>query len=107
MFFFFQAEDGIRDLYVTGVQTCALPILLALVLLLPAAAQTTTLFASALASADSKAEPRLPSPPRLMLTTRAPFAIRSEERRVAKEWKSRETPATFNASRSSAHTATY
>src|SRR5438874_1190243 len=25
-FFFFQAEDGIRDLYVTGVQTCALPI---------------------------------------------------------------------------------
>src|SRR5688572_32878406 len=27
MFFFFQAEDGIRDLTVTGVQTCALPIL--------------------------------------------------------------------------------
>src|SRR5690349_19058937 len=27
LFFFFQAEDGIRDLYVTGVQTCALPIL--------------------------------------------------------------------------------
>src|SRR5206468_7423747 len=26
--FFFQAEDGIRDLIVTGVQTCALPILL-------------------------------------------------------------------------------
>src|SRR5204863_1307715 len=25
-YFFFQAEDGIRDLYVTGVQTCALPI---------------------------------------------------------------------------------
>src|SRR2546430_5020161 len=25
-FFFFQAEDGIRDLTVTGVQTCALPI---------------------------------------------------------------------------------
>src|SRR6202040_947420 len=25
--FFFQAEGGIRDLYVTGVQTCALPIL--------------------------------------------------------------------------------
>src|SRR5438874_5541585 len=24
--FFFQAEDGIRSLYVTGVQTCALPI---------------------------------------------------------------------------------
>src|SRR2546427_5865939 len=28
VFFFFQAEDGIRDLTVTGVQTCALPIYL-------------------------------------------------------------------------------
>src|SRR5438445_1528735 len=28
VFFFFQAEDGIRDIGVTGVQTCALPILL-------------------------------------------------------------------------------
>src|SRR2546430_15412564 len=28
VFFFFQAEDGIRDLTVTGVQTCALPICL-------------------------------------------------------------------------------
>src|SRR5688500_20410065 len=28
-FFFFQAEDGIRDYKVTGVQTCALPILVA------------------------------------------------------------------------------
>ena len=27
IFFFFQAEDGIRDYKVTGVQTCALPIL--------------------------------------------------------------------------------
>src|SRR5207244_8856275 len=27
VFFFFQAEDGIRDDLVTGVQTCALPIL--------------------------------------------------------------------------------
>src|SRR5205085_8063543 len=26
LYFFFQAEDGIRDLTVTGVQTCALPI---------------------------------------------------------------------------------
>src|SRR2546425_3521827 len=26
LFFFFQAEDGIRDKLVTGVQTCALPI---------------------------------------------------------------------------------
>src|SRR5688500_19523845 len=28
LFFFFQAEDGIRDYKVTGVQTCALPILI-------------------------------------------------------------------------------
>src|SRR3989440_6271804 len=36
--FFFQAEDGIRDLIVTGVQTCALPISLAglIALTLPA-----------------------------------------------------------------------
>src|SRR5256884_3701983 len=31
-FFFFQAEDGIRDVAVTGVQTCALPIWRALVI---------------------------------------------------------------------------
>src|SRR5215211_8112211 len=31
-FFFFQAEDGIRDHCVTGVQTCALPILQLVVL---------------------------------------------------------------------------
>src|SRR5256884_7069910 len=30
VFFFFQAEDGIRDVAVTGVQTCALPILIGL-----------------------------------------------------------------------------
>jgi len=34
--FFFQAEDGIRDLIVTGVQTCALPILGGLVAMLVA-----------------------------------------------------------------------
>src|SRR5258708_17584544 len=32
-FFFFQAEDGIRDDLVTGVQTCALPILIGVFLL--------------------------------------------------------------------------
>src|SRR2546429_6921379 len=30
--FFFQAEDGIRDVAVTGVQTCALPILTSMVM---------------------------------------------------------------------------
>src|SRR2546430_12145047 len=33
IFFFFQAEDGIRDLTVTGVQTCALPICIVVVCL--------------------------------------------------------------------------
>src|SRR5438445_2648678 len=34
-FFFFQAEDGIRDIGVTGVQTCALPISLAVAMQWP------------------------------------------------------------------------
>src|SRR2546422_2248142 len=38
LFFFFQAEDGIRDVAVTGVQTCALPIYLRRVLRAPAVA---------------------------------------------------------------------
>src|SRR5690606_40170881 len=33
-FFFFQAEDGIRDFHVTGVQTCALPILAFIVIVI-------------------------------------------------------------------------
>src|SRR2546427_11633023 len=39
-FFFFQAEDGIRDLTVTGVQTCALPILFEFWLLVRAVRST-------------------------------------------------------------------
>src|SRR5204863_5051565 len=69
-FFFFQAEDGIRDLYVTGVQTCALPISLFeelfQELLLKLARGGLGLFALDL-GAD----------------------IRSEERRVGKECRSR------------------
>src|SRR5690606_39853320 len=34
--FFFQAEDGIRDFHVTGVQTCALPILEGALRIMPA-----------------------------------------------------------------------
>src|SRR2546422_10163155 len=33
LFFFFQAEDGIRDVAVTGVQTCALPIFVVVLIL--------------------------------------------------------------------------
>src|SRR2546427_12791466 len=43
LFFFFQAEDGIRDLTVTGVQTCALPISIASVLVVPADSALQTL----------------------------------------------------------------
>src|SRR5256885_13991168 len=39
LFFFFQAEDGIRDYKVTGVQTCALPILVELVTVRPQSRQ--------------------------------------------------------------------
>src|SRR2546426_5039112 len=42
LFFFFQAEDGIRDYKVTGVQTCALPISMAQALL-PRYAQAQTI----------------------------------------------------------------
>src|SRR5256885_4151783 len=37
IFFFFQAEDGIRDYKVTGVQTCALPICVVITFAVPVA----------------------------------------------------------------------
>src|SRR2546430_3305002 len=40
--FFFQAEDGIRDLTVTGVQTCALPISLRIFLAVCIAVRSTS-----------------------------------------------------------------
>src|SRR5438874_9991202 len=58
--FFFQAEDGIRDLYVTGVQTCALPISMSIVC--PSAGSSAALWR--------------------MTSTAA--CLRSEERRVGK-----------------------
>src|SRR5688572_32014437 len=76
-FFFFQAEDGIRDLTVTGVQTCALPIL---VVKHPAVIEKAVVTT------------RSPIP------TPAPSASlfaadkRSEERRVGKECRSRWSP---------------
>src|SRR6516225_7237226 len=60
--FFFQAEDGIRDCHVTGVQTCALPILVV----------SSALYFRVTRRADGQSERcNLPS-------------IRSEERRVGK-----------------------
>src|SRR5437870_6151446 len=66
-FFFFQAEDGIRDGHVTGVQTCALPIL------------------RAHAPAQGVGE-------RLRERDRVALDGRSEERRVGKEWRSALSP---------------
>src|SRR5205809_5334745 len=70
-FFFFQAEDGIRDVAVTGVQTCALPILV-------------PHFSSALMLVGEVRNHTRPA------HTSKPS--RSEERRVGKECRSRWSP---------------
>src|SRR5204863_5356733 len=72
--FFFQAEDGIRDLYVTGVKTCALPISLLLSLVNDALARRLASSAS-LTSESSRV-------PAWWIFWRS---SRSEERRVGKE----------------------
>src|SRR5206468_8613591 len=75
-FFFFQAEDGIRDLIVTGVQTCALPI------------SFSNICTAILFLGDRTPFP-LRSLPKLAPTGRG---NRSEERRVGKECRSRWSP---------------
>src|SRR5439155_11805057 len=92
--FFFQAEDGIRDGHVTGVQTCALPISLLLqVQLVEAYMKEQGLFHS-----GTTAEPVYSDTLSLDLSTVEPSLagprrpqdrVRSEERRVGKECKSR------------------
>src|SRR5699024_11240587 len=71
-FFFFQAEDGIRDRNVTGVQTCALPISLS----------------STASSRLSNPFSSFSSPPTRRMRETC-FPARSEERRVGKECRSR------------------
>src|SRR5256886_6205989 len=91
-FFFFQAEDGIRDLTVTGVQTCALPIFEDGVELVHDARRTL--------EGGGKRELRVNVEVALVLlgdeTTWKPDADearhRSEERRVGKECRSRWSP---------------
>src|SRR5438034_9739778 len=73
-FFFFQAEDGIRDHCVTGVQTCALPISRAL------RAAVRRRIALRLESRVQDVWPIMPG------------SERSEERRVGKECRSRWSP---------------
>src|SRR2546430_13648803 len=93
--FFFQAEDGIRDLTVTGVQTCALPISLAF-------PDWETLPTSSLGGRRSTTEldisntglscsRRLTNGKWPCSDASTPFS-RSEERRVGKECRSRWSP---------------
>src|SRR3712207_7879032 len=92
-FFFFQAEDGIRDIGVTGVQTCALPIF---PLLGEGTGGSTSLYGAALERffpedfAPSMYFGDLPE----ASTADWPFQFgdRSEERRVGKECRSRWSP---------------
>src|SRR5207253_3698934 len=70
--FFFQAEDGIRDGHVTGVQTCALPIWK------PRLRVPLPMRLSMIASSAPNAPPQM----------KRTFAVRSEERRVGKECRS-------------------
>src|SRR2546430_4459096 len=96
VYFFFQAEDGIRDLTVTGVQTCALPISQSqarLVLELldflnePAIVQEEGRARVVVALDQRMADEYFPRFDRV----HGPV-VRSEERRVGKECRSRWSP---------------
>src|SRR5690348_17845634 len=84
-FFFFQAEDGIRDGRVTGVQTCALPISKLACRLGPER------MAVALLLRRRRVRPR--ARPFEWIAAVLDLALqRSEERRVGKECRSRWSP---------------
>src|SRR2546428_7365689 len=87
--FFFQAEDGIRDLIVTGVQTCALPIFRTT----PSWVRTTARRAGCTddAAAGGALGGQALSRPRQPVR-RVAEGRRSEERRVGKECRSRWSP---------------
>src|SRR3989442_10105426 len=90
-FFFFQAEDGIRDADVTGVQTCALPIFAASVAAGAGAQQRR----EGPCAADVKkfcgdVKPGQGAIAKCMKAHEA--ELRSEERRVGKECRSRWSP---------------
>src|SRR5207253_8678464 len=86
LFFFFQAEDGIRDGHVTGVQTCALPICL------PAAAQAITTTDAFPKTAVRRLRLGGRSVTVAALGKGGGMIARSEERRVGKECRSRWSP---------------
>src|SRR5690349_23677803 len=85
LFFFFQAEDGIRVLYVTGVQTCALPIYRAGAMYLTQAVEWVSGLAAQVPDGVTAA---------VTAGVRLDDALRgrSEERRVGKECRSRWSP---------------
>src|SRR5436305_4410306 len=90
-FFFFQAEDGIRDADVTGVQTCALPILsIANSCNIPATAQSVVLNATVVPNEPMQYLTLWPEgEDRPTVSTLNASDGRSEERRVGKECRSR------------------
>src|SRR3712207_8236879 len=94
-FFFFQAEDGIRDIGVTGVQTCALPIFQFFYRLLNVA-YTENIGRSRICFNKSNLYIHSLFPP-LARGHRQQWPVsdkncRSEERRVGKECRSRWSP---------------
>src|SRR5205823_10528865 len=90
MYFFFQAEDGIRDKLVTGVQTCALPISLREVLN-DASSRQRQLDAFAKIEAIMSTGNQSPSvrAADIVLAMMRKSRRRSEERRVGKECRAR------------------
>src|SRR5690349_24542230 len=86
LYFFFQAEDGIRDLYVTGVQTCALPICFAG---RNSSANTTRTMNAMVAGHSQIWSHAWPVPVTYRSTTLPDTLARSEERRVGKECRCR------------------
>src|SRR5256885_11936828 len=95
--FFFQAEDGIRDYKVTGVQTCALPICpcARAQASVPGAsgyARITTASASTARAVARSASSRSSDITIAAHSPRSAASDRSEERRVGKECRSRWSP---------------
>src|SRR3712207_7703363 len=94
-FFFFQAEDGIRDIGVTGVQTCALPIWLRFSSNLSESAhKADVLFIAVNTPQDENGSANLSSVAAVArsIGRALPGAKRSGERRVGKECRSRWSP---------------
>src|SRR5688500_20406521 len=90
MYFFFQAEDGIRDYKVTGVQTCALPISSPRKNTISAVPPGSSTIGTCRAAQASRPAPvRLESGGASSASAAGLSRVRSEERRVGKEGRYR------------------